>query len=130
MRLCSNNLTDAEAKDLKEFSEWILAVGDGRISEPNDGDALIDIPEEFLIMDPKDPSETISRSIYGDTDSLRGTKHPKFFQQRAILCPNNEDVNMINDHMLDKLDGKSVFNYIIFISFINIDTHLNFFSIR
>lgn len=108
MRLCSNNLTDAEAKDLEEFSEWILAVGDGRISEHNDGEALIDIPEEFLIMDPKDPIETISRSIYGDTDSLRGMKDPKFFQQRPILCPTNEDVNMINDHMLDKLDGKSV----------------------
>ncbi|CAN7004985.1 unnamed protein product, partial [Brassica rapa subsp. trilocularis] len=106
MRLCSNNLTDAEAKDLKEFSEWILAVGDGKISEPNDGEALIDIPEEFLIMDPKDPIETISRSIYGDTDSLRGMKDPKFFQQRAILCPTNEDVNMINDHMLNKLDGE------------------------
>ena len=29
VRLCSNHLADEEAKDLKEFSEWILAVGDG-----------------------------------------------------------------------------------------------------
>ncbi|RID60231.1 hypothetical protein BRARA_F03402 [Brassica rapa] len=108
MRLCSNHLTDEEAKDLKEFSEWILAVGDGRVSEPNDGEALIDIPEEFLIMDPDDPIETISLAIYGDTDSLRGMKDPKFFQQRAILCPTNEDVNMINDHMLSKLDGEEM----------------------
>ncbi|CAN7123126.1 unnamed protein product, partial [Brassica rapa subsp. narinosa] len=114
MRLCSNHLTDEEAKDLKEFSEWILAVGDGRVSEPNDGEALIDIPEEFLIMDPDDPIETISLAIYGDTDSLRGMKDPKFFQQRAILCPTNEDVNMINDHMLSKLDGKTFFLFIIF----------------
>ncbi|KAF8074207.1 hypothetical protein N665_1120s0003 [Sinapis alba] len=91
MRLCSNNLTDAKAKDLKEFSEWILAVGDGRISEPNNGEALID--------------KTISHADYGDTDLLRGIKYPKFFQQRAILCPKDEDVNMINDHILYKLDG-------------------------
>ena len=82
-----------------------MAVGDGRIAEPNDGEALIEIPEEFLIMDPNDPIETISLAIYGDTDSLRGMKDPKFFKERAILCPTNEDVNMINDHMLSKLEG-------------------------
>ena len=114
MRLCSNNLTDDEAKDLKEFSEWILAVGDGKVSEPNDGEALIEIPKEFLIMDPNDPIETISLAIYGDTDSLKGIKDPKFFKERAILCPTNEDVNMINDHMLSKLEGNLVFFYCIY----------------
>ncbi|KAF8051589.1 hypothetical protein N665_1698s0005 [Sinapis alba] len=108
MRLTSNDLTDEEAKDLKEFSEWILAVGDGRVGEPNDGEALIEIPEDFLIMDPKDPIETISHAIYGDTDSLRGIKDPKFFQERAILCPTNENVNIINDHMLSALDGEEM----------------------
>ena len=111
MRLSSNNLSEDEAKDLKEFSEWILAVGDGKIAEPNDGEALIDIPEQFLIMDQEYPIETISHAIYGDADSLRGIQDPKFFQQRAILCPTNEDVNMINDHMLSKLDGKSFIYY-------------------
>ncbi|CAN7120705.1 unnamed protein product [Brassica rapa subsp. narinosa] len=56
MRFSANNITDEEAKDLKEFSDWILAVGDDKIAEANDGEALIDILEEFLIMDPKDPT--------------------------------------------------------------------------
>ncbi|CAN7029934.1 unnamed protein product, partial [Brassica oleracea var. botrytis] len=57
-----------------------VKIGDG-----NDGEALIDIPEEFLILDADDPVEAISAAV-------------------AILCPTNEDVNMINQHMLDKLD--------------------------
>ncbi|CAN7076984.1 unnamed protein product [Brassica oleracea var. botrytis] len=56
-----------------------VKIGDG-----NDGEALVDIPEEFLILDAKDPIEAISSAV-------------------AILCPTNDDVNMINQHMLDKL---------------------------
>ncbi|EOA37291.1 hypothetical protein CARUB_v10010910mg [Capsella rubella] len=84
MRLLSKNISLKEAKDIEEFSKWILDV-----------EALIDIPEEFLIKDIDDPIEAISREIYGD-----------FFQERAILAPTNEDVNTINQSMLDKLSGK------------------------
>lgn len=105
MRLESNNLSPEEAKDLQEFSQWILDIGDGKIGDANDGEALIDIPEEFLILDIDDPIEAISTAVYGDSTFLH-EKEPIFFQERAILCPTNEDVNMINQHMLDKLDGK------------------------
>ncbi|XP_010419093.1 PREDICTED: ATP-dependent DNA helicase PIF3-like [Camelina sativa] len=49
MRLLANNLSPTTAKEIKDFSEWILKVGDGKISQPNDGEVMIDIPEEFLI---------------------------------------------------------------------------------
>ncbi|XP_023641963.1 uncharacterized protein LOC111831563 [Capsella rubella] len=49
MRLLQNGLSQTEANDIQDFSNWLLDVGDGKISEPNDGEALIDIPEEFLI---------------------------------------------------------------------------------
>ena len=49
MRLMSNDLTPEDAKELREFSHWILDVGDGKIGDGNDGEALITIPDEFLI---------------------------------------------------------------------------------
>ncbi|KAF8115129.1 hypothetical protein N665_0030s0163 [Sinapis alba] len=106
MRLLSGSLSSEEAHDLKEFAEWILNVGDGKVNEPNDGEAEIEIPSAFLIMDSDEPIESISKAVYGDIISLQENKDPKFFQQRAILCPTNEDVNMINQHMLDKLQGE------------------------
>ncbi|RIA05770.1 hypothetical protein BRARA_K01203 [Brassica rapa] len=48
--------------------------------EPNDGIAEIEIPSEFLITDSDEPIEAISKA----------------------------DVNMINDYMLDKLDGEEM----------------------
>ncbi|EOA29441.1 hypothetical protein CARUB_v100246550mg, partial [Capsella rubella] len=49
-----------------EFSKWILAVGDGKVSEPNDGEALIDIPEVLIIRYDGEPIDAISRADYGD----------------------------------------------------------------
>ncbi|XP_048604578.1 ATP-dependent DNA helicase PIF1-like [Brassica napus] len=105
MRLLSDCLSVEEAKDLKEFSEWILKIGDGKVNEPNDGEAEIEIPSQFLITDADEPIEAISKAVYGDSISLQENKDPKFFQERAILCPTNEDVNMINEYMLDRLAG-------------------------
>ncbi|XP_010484804.1 PREDICTED: ATP-dependent DNA helicase PIF1-like [Camelina sativa] len=106
MGLNAPDLSPSAARDIKEFSDWILAVGDGKISEPNDGEVMIDIPDEFLITEADDPIEAISREVYGDPTKLKDEKDPKFFQKRAILCPTNEDVCIINEYMLDQLDGE------------------------
>ena len=108
MRLLSGCLTTEEANDLKDFSDWILKVGEGKLAEPNDGEAEIEIPQEFLITNSEDPIDAISKAVYGDYLSLQENKDPRFFQERAILCPTNEDVNMVNDYMLDKLDGNFI----------------------
>ena len=109
MRLLSENLSAEDAKELKEFSKWILDVGDGKLGGENDGEVVINIPDEFLITDVDDPIESISKAVYGDVFSLQQDKQPKFFQERAILCPTNEDVNRINQHMLDKLPGYTIY---------------------
>jgi hypothetical protein len=36
MRL-QNQHTSANSEEIQRFSEWILKVGDGKITEPNDG---------------------------------------------------------------------------------------------
>ncbi|KAL9295677.1 putative DNA helicase [Arabidopsis thaliana] len=103
MRLLAN-ISEHEKRDIEYFSKWILDVGDGKISQPNDGIALIDIPEEFLINGDNDPVESIIEAVYGNT--FMEEKDPKFFQGRAILCPTNEDVNSINEHMMSMLYGE------------------------
>lgn len=99
-------MSEEEAKEIKEFSDWLLAVGDGRIEEPNDGEVLNDIPEELLITNADNPMEVIRKEVYGDPKLLLYKDDPKFFQERAILCPTNEDVDMINECILDQLSGK------------------------
>ncbi|CAA7062163.1 unnamed protein product [Microthlaspi erraticum] len=39
MRLFNSSLNAEEAKEISDFSDWLLDVGDGKLSEPNDGEA-------------------------------------------------------------------------------------------
>jgi len=69
-RLLANNLSETEAKEIQEFSDWLLVVGDGRINEPNDGVAIIDIPEDLLITNADKPIESIMEILKSYTKSL------------------------------------------------------------
>jgi len=92
-----------EAREIEDFSKWILAVGEGKLNQPNDGVTQIQIPDYILIPEGDNPIESIIKAVYGT--SFAEERDQKFFQDRAILCPTNDDVNSINDHMLSKLTG-------------------------
>nr|GFA16207.1 ATP-dependent DNA helicase PIF1-like [Tanacetum cinerariifolium] len=65
MRL-KNSSGSSNNDDIKEFADWILKVGDGRLGGPNYGEAVIDIPEDILIKDCDDPVE----KVYLSSDSI------------------------------------------------------------
>jgi hypothetical protein len=48
--MCLSCMSDniEEKKQLHDFAEWILNIGDGKITS-NDGDELIKIPEDLLL---------------------------------------------------------------------------------
>ncbi|EOA29693.1 hypothetical protein CARUB_v10016214mg [Capsella rubella] len=98
------NIASTEAREIEDFSKWILSIGEGKVNEPNDGIAEIDIPEDILISEAQSPLESIIKAVYGTTFAMEND--PKFFQERAILAPTNEDVNSINDLMLSALNGE------------------------
>lgn len=93
-----------EQDSIKEFSDWILKLGDGKLSEPNDGEATIDIPEDMLLLDSLHPIDSIANCIYPDL--LQNLNDQTFFRERAILCPTNDDVNEVNNHIMDLLPGE------------------------
>lgn len=92
-------------EELRDFSEWILRIGDGIEGGPNDGEATIEIPEDLLIKDVVgDPIDAIVQAIYPRI--LENLDDPKFFQDRAILAPTLECVELVNEHMLSLMAGE------------------------
>lgn len=102
MRL-HNGSAGTDAVELKQFSQWILKVGDGKLGEPNDGYAEIDIPKVFFIKDFADPIEAIVQSTY--PNFIQHYNDQDFLQSRAILASTIEVVDRINEYVLGLIPG-------------------------
>ncbi|XP_058765892.1 uncharacterized protein LOC131639412 [Vicia villosa] len=103
MRL-SSGPTEQDKKEIADFSDWLLKIGEGRISEPNDGYANIDIPPKLLITDFDDPIQAIVESTY--PDFLNCYQSTDYLKNRAILASTLDIVDNINDHILAIMPGE------------------------
>ncbi|XP_074306602.1 uncharacterized protein LOC141641854 [Silene latifolia] len=93
----------SELGEIKEFSEWILKVGDGVAGDPNDGEVELELPNDMLIQHTGDPIASIVDVIYPSLENQ--LSNPEYLQERAILSPTHEIVDLVNDYVLSQIDG-------------------------
>ncbi|XP_076908312.1 uncharacterized protein LOC143565126 [Bidens hawaiensis] len=80
----------SDVENIKEFADWLLDIGQGTLGGRNDGESVIDIPNDLLIL------------------KLNRFNGLTYFQDRALLAPLNEVVQEINEHMLALFPGDEV----------------------
>ncbi|GKG55642.1 ATP-dependent DNA helicase PIF1-like protein, partial [Tanacetum coccineum] len=56
--------TPADAEHIKDFADWILSIGEGKIGGKNDGHAVVEFPKEMLIPDSDDHIEALIQETY------------------------------------------------------------------
>ena len=119
MCLQSNPSNHSSTDELKQFSDWLLDIGDGKLGQPNDGHCEIAIPNEFLIMDFVDPIQAIVDATYPDL--LQNYNNANFLQKRAILASTKDVVDKINDYVLSLIPGdeKSIVVQIVLTNLMN-----------
>ncbi|KAF1877518.1 hypothetical protein Lal_00040234 [Lupinus albus] len=83
---------------LSKNMQCILNVGDGKLSEPNDGCVEVDIPDELLILDFDNPIDAIVCSTYPNLQ--QHYKDEEYLQSKAILASTIEIVDQINNYIL------------------------------
>ncbi|XP_052627243.1 uncharacterized protein LOC111906779 [Lactuca sativa] len=93
-------------KETKSFAEWILKIGEGTISGPNDGEVEVEFPKDFIVPSIGDHIHSIVSTLYSSFQNH--LDDPSYFQDKTILVPTNEEVGAINDYMLElmKDEGK------------------------
>ncbi|XP_074277584.1 uncharacterized protein LOC141601219 [Silene latifolia] len=92
---------ESDVDEIRQFSEWILEVGDGLAGGPNDGVANIELPEDILIQPGLDPIATIVESTYPSLKDHLGD--PWYFTERAVLAPTHDVIEVVNDYVLDQI---------------------------
>ncbi|KAF1881998.1 hypothetical protein Lal_00038642, partial [Lupinus albus] len=86
------------------LSKNTLNIGDGKLSEPNDGCVEVDIPQELLILDYDNPIDAIVCSTYPNLQ--QHYKDEEYLQSKAILASTIEIVDQINDYVLSIIPGE------------------------
>jgi ATP-dependent exoDNAse (exonuclease V) alpha subunit len=82
-----------------EYSDWLIKVGNGELTNAHGLDEnLIVIPETML------SSGDIVKDIFGDTLTQENVEE---FSKMAILSPTNRNVDILNQQVLDILEGES-----------------------
>jgi ATP-dependent DNA helicase PIF1 len=109
LRLSTNmrlqySMDEVENQNLATFAKWILDIGDGKIGDIVDGEAIVEIPEDLLVKSITNPIGDIINAIYPDL--LKNMFLPRFFEDRAILAPTLEIVDQINDYVLSMMPGE------------------------
>ncbi|KAF1891882.1 hypothetical protein Lal_00016912 [Lupinus albus] len=91
------------AIDIRQFSEWILKMGDEKLSEFNDSCVEVNIAKEIPILDYDNPIDVIVSNTYPNLQDHY--KDEQFLQCRVILASTIEIVDQINDYVLSKISG-------------------------
>ncbi|XP_076949931.1 uncharacterized protein LOC143622751 [Bidens hawaiensis] len=96
----------SDVENIREFADWLLDISQGNVGGPNDGDSVIDIPDDLLILNSIDPMGDLIRFVYPNI--LDRFNELTYFQDHALLAPLNEVVQEINERMLALFPGEEV----------------------
>ncbi|XP_022015125.1 uncharacterized protein LOC110914650 [Helianthus annuus] len=88
----------SDMDSIRDFAKWLLDIGEGKLGDDNDAEAIIEIPDDLLITDSSDPIQSIIDFVYPSI--IEQFRNPGFFSERAILAPKNDVVHEINDRLL------------------------------
>jgi ATP-dependent DNA helicase PIF1 len=103
LRLNSTN-DSFDIQQTRLFAKWLLDIGEGIVGGMNEGEALIQIPEDLLIKNNVDPVSELIQFVYPSI--FENFDNSNFFHERAILAPRNDVVQEINDRLLSTFPGQ------------------------
>ncbi|KAL6505005.1 hypothetical protein OROGR_024822 [Orobanche gracilis] len=78
-------------------------IGDGCSGTNESGEYEVSIPDELLIKESGDPLQDLVDFAYPKL--LQNMENSSFFEERVILCPTLDAVQMVNDYILSTIPG-------------------------
>ncbi|XP_017221354.1 uncharacterized protein LOC108198085 [Daucus carota subsp. sativus] len=108
MRLKPGNSPE-QNKIIKEFSEWQLKVGNGKITgdpqHATSSEVSFQVPSRFVFHSADEPVQAMFNKIYPDFSNKMSCH--EYLRSRAILTPTNVIVDDINEFILEKIQAET-----------------------
>ena len=109
MRLRCSSLDSDMQREVAEFSDWILSIGDGTAAACSYGSDVeptwIEIPHDLLVMNNDEKIGAIVAAVY--TNFAEQYNDPVYLQDRAIVSPTNDVCAAINSWVLQLFPGEA-----------------------
>ncbi|GJU97120.1 DNA helicase [Tanacetum coccineum] len=106
MRLYQPGITEAEKMRIDRFSTWLLDIGNGTIGDVDTIESSdtfkIELPIDLCIQDSDTAITELINFIYTPDTFTRPSAAD--LQKKAIVCPKNENADMINARVLTLLN--------------------------
>jgi ATP-dependent DNA helicase PIF1 len=104
MRLSGDGTSDS-AKEIKDFAKWILKIGNGDMVADEDGQSIMDIPEELCIPPCDNPLQALVDFVYPGI--VNNIDNQRIFEDKAILAPTLDSVEEVNEYVLSLIEGEA-----------------------
>ena len=99
--MCLKAVNTADANELRDFSEYLLRIGNGTEPLVPDTEDRVRIPTRMLM--PRYNTYDLITAVFGNLHLLNVNR--EFLTSRAILTPKNKDVAALNSLILDQFPG-------------------------
>jgi hypothetical protein len=110
MRLRNPSLDADQWAEIEQFDNWILSIGDGTIPAERKGEeheaSWITIPDDLLIHTDGNKTAALVAEVF--PNFIMNHKSPECLATCAIICPNNQDSDAINDCIVKLVPGDDI----------------------
>jgi hypothetical protein len=89
------------------FANWLLQVGEGTLPGPSPDHRIsttITLPPQMVMPASANIGDLIAK-VYPDL--RRNIGNAQYLNQRAVLCPTNDNVDEVNNHIMSAIEGES-----------------------
>ena len=100
LRIGDNSTNNAKSKN---FSEWLLQIGNGVAGDCTEGESEVEIPGDILIQNSDTAFDELIDFVY--LDILANLTNVDYFKERTILAPTLEVVAYVNNYIMSRLPG-------------------------
>lgn len=93
-----------DVNDVKEFADWMLDIGNGKQESNEYGESIVHVPENLLVTNSQNPLLSLVELTY--LLLLQNMSDLQYLEERAILAPTHDSVDIVNDFVLSLIPGE------------------------